>query len=103
MLLNRCQKRPIISPEQIEELIGVPVQMTFPNDYQGVHRALTLGRWVEPNSELGNQFSSSGAHHGGPKRKPPVNGTQAEEERFLEYFSVMPPSLAVAEQKNPAV
>ncbi|MBV8819072.1 MAG: hypothetical protein JO022_11995, partial [Acidobacteriaceae bacterium] len=33
VLLNRCQKRPIITPTQIEELLGVPVQLTFPNDY----------------------------------------------------------------------
>src|SRR5258708_9291278 len=57
VVLNRCQKRPLISPEQVEQLLGVPVTLTFPNDYQGVHRALTFGRWVEPASELGKQFT----------------------------------------------
>lgn len=100
VLLNRCHKRPMITPEQIEELIGVPVQMTFPNDYQGVHRALTFGRWVEANSELGKQFSSLAR----TMIQAPVKGTQAEaKKRFLEYFTVMPPKMALSEQKKPAV
>ena len=56
ILLNRCQKRPMITPQQIEQLLGLPVHMTLPNDYHGVQRALTLGRWVEPTSDLGKQF-----------------------------------------------
>ena len=58
LLLNRCQKRPMITPAQIEELVGVPVYMTFPNDYQGVQRALTVGRWLESSSELGKKFTA---------------------------------------------
>ena len=57
VLLNRCTKRnQVISPEQIENLLGMPVAMTFPNDYHGVHTALTAGRQVEANSELGRHF-----------------------------------------------
>src|SRR5258708_21581187 len=58
VLLNRCQQRPLITPQQIEQLLGVPIYMTFPNDYQGVQRAMTSGRWVESSSELGRQFSA---------------------------------------------
>src|SRR5579862_8144876 len=32
VLLNRCQKRSLITPQQIEQLLGLPVHMTFPND-----------------------------------------------------------------------
>jgi len=56
VLLNRSQKRSIITPAQIEQLLGVPVHMEFPNDYQGVHKALTTGRAVETQTELGKQF-----------------------------------------------
>lgn len=57
VLLNRCTKRnQVISSEQIENLLGMPVAMTFPNDYHGVHTALTAGRQVEANSELGRHF-----------------------------------------------
>jgi hypothetical protein len=30
--------------------------MTFPNDYVGVHKALTAGKQVSPASELGKGF-----------------------------------------------
>lgn len=99
VLLNRCQKRPIITPEQIEELLGIPVQMTFPNDYQGVHRALTFGRGVDPASDLGRQFSIL-AHSmlDQPQRNAPDS-----KKRFIEYFSVSPGRYALAETKKSAV
>src|SRR5262249_48942406 len=56
ILLNRCQKRAIVSPAQVEDLLGQPVLMTFANDYQGVHKAMTAGKAGDPNSELGRQL-----------------------------------------------
>jgi pilus assembly protein CpaE len=53
ILLNRSQKRPQISLEDTEKLLGAPVHMSFPNDYDGVHKALTAGKEVEANSPLG--------------------------------------------------
>jgi pilus assembly protein CpaE len=86
VLLNRCQKRPLISPQQIEQVLGLPVYMTFPNDYQGVQRALTAGRWVEPGSDLGRQFTalahSMFEHKVAPQADP--------KKRFIEFFSVVP-------------
>ncbi|MGD0437301.1 MAG: hypothetical protein ABSB86_12620, partial [Bryobacteraceae bacterium] len=58
ILLNRCQKRPLITPAQIEQLLGLPVYMTCPNDYLGVQRALRAGKWVEENGEVGRQFTA---------------------------------------------
>jgi pilus assembly protein CpaE len=55
ILLNRSQKRDQISLEDMEKLFGMPVQ-TFPNDYLGVHRALTAGTQVDPGSSLGACF-----------------------------------------------
>lgn len=99
VLLNRCQKRPIITPQQIEDLLGLPIQMTFPNDYVGVHRALTLGKGVEAGTELGKQFTLL-AQSMTEKPQAPV----ASKKRFLEYFSVVPPQsqYAVAETKKSA-
>lgn len=56
VLLNRNTKREVISPTQIENLLGLPVAMSFPNDYHGVHKALTAGKQVDPASELGKAF-----------------------------------------------
>lgn len=58
VLLNRSQKRSLITNEQIENLLGVPVSTNLANDYQGVHRALQAGRAVEAASELGKQYTA---------------------------------------------
>ena len=98
VLLNRSQRRPLITPEQIEQLLGVPVTMTFPNDYQGVHRALTFGRWVDPTTELGRQFTLLSQIMLDTRPHPVVQRSK----RFIEFFSVIPGKQAVAEKK-PAV
>lgn len=86
VLVNRCQKRQVISNDQIEQILGLPVQMIFPNDYQGVHKAVTLGRWIDFNSDLGKHvhyFATNlldgrkSSQQAGPAKK-----------KFLEYFSV---------------
>ncbi len=87
VLLNRCQKRSLITPQQIEQLLGLPVHMTFPNDYQGVQRALTEGRWVESHSDLGKQFNTLAQSMLEPKQNA---GAGESKKRFLEFFSVVP-------------
>ena len=100
VLLNRCQKRPLITPQQIEQLLGLPVHMTFPNDYQGVHRALTFGRWIEPTTDLGKQCtllaqSMMGARHA-------AAGADSKK-KFIEYFSIIPGNkIPVVESKKTA-
>ena len=56
ILLNRAQKRHQISIEEMESLFGLPIHTAFPNDYTGVHRALTAGKPVDPGSELGRKY-----------------------------------------------
>ena len=58
ILLNRAQKRSLIPISEIEKVLGMPVFMTFPNDYVGVHKALTAGKQVSPSSELGKGFQA---------------------------------------------
>src|SRR6202451_456386 len=86
VLLNRYPKRSLITPQQIEQLLGVPIYMTFPNDYQGVHRAMTAGRWVEQGSELGRQFTALAAAMLATR---PTAAPEAKK-RFIEFFSVVP-------------
>jgi pilus assembly protein CpaE len=88
VLLNRCQKRSLITPQQIEQLLGLPVHMTFPNDYQGVQRALTEGRWVELDSELGKQFTALAGSMIEIRR--PGGAAAPEKKGLLEFFSVVP-------------
>ena len=56
ILLNRSQKREQISLEEMEKLFGMPIHMTFPNDYAGVHAALTTGKHVNSASPLGSRY-----------------------------------------------
>jgi len=85
VLLNRSHKRSVVSPAQIEDLLGVPVMMNFSNDYQGVHRALQSGRAVDPASELGRQFNTL-ANSILEKKTVTVDSKK----RFTEYFSILP-------------
>ena len=86
VLLNRCPKRSLISPQQIEQLLGVPIYMTFPNDYQGVQRAMTAGSWVDSSCELGRQLTSLAQCMLETKIAP----APEPKKRFIEFFSVVP-------------
>jgi pilus assembly protein CpaE len=99
VLLNRSQKRSLITSEQIQSLLGVPVMMQFPNDYQGVHRALQLGKAVEVTSDLGKQFAVLANIMLERKAPPEVH---QKGKSFVEYFSILPGKYSVGEKK-PAV
>jgi Flp pilus assembly CpaE family ATPase len=96
IVLNRCPKRSIISPQQIEELLGVPIFMTFPNDYQGVQRAMTAGRWVDTSSELGRQFTTLAQSMLDGK----TTSAPEPKKRFIEFFSVTPGKAPVPARKT---
>ncbi|GIU79958.1 MAG: transcriptional regulator [Bryobacteraceae bacterium] len=89
ILLNRHHKKSLVSPSQIEGLLGVPIAFTFQNDYQGVHAALQDGRAVEPNSELGRQFQVLADSILGLKEEDA--GPAPQKKRVAEFFSILPP------------
>ena len=86
ILLNRSQKRTAIEPQQIEDLLGIPVLLTLPNDYQSVSRALTAGKHVDSSSDLGRQFTKLANILFEKKGAPPVEKNR----RFVEYFNLFP-------------
>jgi pilus assembly protein CpaE len=89
VLVNRCQKRQVISNEQIEQILGLPVNMVFPNDYQTVHKALTLGRWIDFNTDLGKNIHQFANGLIEPRIKSGNTGQHAAtKRRFLDFFSV---------------
>jgi pilus assembly protein CpaE len=87
VLLNRNHKRSLVTPAQIESLLGVPVTFSLSNDYHGVHRALQAGRAVEPSSELGKQFAGLAANI---LQKKALASEGDSKKRLVEYFSLMP-------------
>jgi len=58
VLLNRMSDNPAFSPEQIEEVIGRPVDLGFPDDYRTVSDALNAGvpLTTTNNTELAATF-----------------------------------------------
>jgi len=70
ILLNRSQKRGQISIPEMEKLFGMPIYMSFPNDYVGVHAALTAGKHVEAASPLGSRYRELAEGMAGKKPGP---------------------------------
>jgi pilus assembly protein CpaE len=89
LLLNRAQKRGLISSEEVQKAVGVPVAVEIPNDYRGVHKALSDAKPVQPNSELGRCYASLA------RRIASNDAPAAPQSRFVEYFSLVPARFSV--------
>jgi len=98
LVLNRSQKRAPISVSQIEDLLGLPVLASIPNDYQGVSRALTSGKPVDSNSDLGHEFQVLAAAMMERKAvKSPVKAGKS----ISDYLSILPgKSILFADKKS---
>jgi pilus assembly protein CpaE len=93
VLLNRSQKNALIGASQIQQLLGVPVYQEFPNDYRGVHNALTMGKEVEPNSELGKQFRKlANSVIDNPSEEAAAPEKKAKKKGFLSMLGLSPAS-----------
>lgn len=97
LVLNRTQRRAIIGPQEVENLLGHRVELMFPNDYAGVHHALAEGKCVDPATELGRRFRAMA--EGLLAKKPSMAESK---NRFVEYFSLLPArySLSHASKKS---
>lgn len=97
LILNRSQKRAHISVDQIEGLLGLPVLACIQNDYQGVSRALTAGRPVDTNSELGREFQLLAASM---MERKPVKAAPKAGKSISDYLSILPgKSILFADKK----
>ena len=58
LLLNRMSDNPAFAPDQIEEVVGRPVDHSFPSDYRTVSEALNSGvpLTTTNNTELASEF-----------------------------------------------
>lgn len=81
VVLNRVHKKPLFTKSQVEELLGLPVAQTFANDYNAVNKAMTEGKWLDPDSDMGRQFDAFALSL--IERK----NTAKEPRRFLEFLS----------------
>jgi len=98
ILLNRCQKKSVLSPAQIEQLLGLPVQFTFPNEYEEVNRAMAQGTHVEPGSVLGRQCTALA--HFMLDKKVATTEPATTKRKFIEFFNVSPARYSYDTKKN---
>jgi pilus assembly protein CpaE len=85
LLLNRVQKKPPFTVDQVEELVGAEVVASFSNDYFAVSRATTAGAALDPQSNIGQQCTAFAASLG--ERRPPP-AAEKRGKKFLEFFNV---------------
>lgn len=85
ILLTRYTKKSEVTPQQVEEIVGAPVQMTFPNDYARVTEAIREGRVIDTACELGRQCQALGQMMAS-KKAPDAT----KRRRFVEYFTLTP-------------
>ena len=98
LILNRSQKRAPISVKQIEDLLGLPVVATIPNDYQGVSRALTAGKPADSKSELGHEFHRLASQM---MDRQPVKAAAKSGKSITDYLSILPgKSILFADKKG---
>ena len=83
-VLNRYSKKAIFSKQQVEEILGIPVMRTLPNDYQSANRAMTAGTFLDPASELGKMFDEFAGEL--IERRAPAGADNKR--KFLQFFSV---------------
>ena len=65
VLVNRMQRRDELTSQDIEKVFEVPIEFVFPEDRAAAHRALTAGKPIPPNGELGRALRSFGMTHFG--------------------------------------
>jgi len=82
IVLNRAQKKSLLSREQIEDVLQLPVAASFTNDYHRVNAALTAGKAIEANSELGMQLETFAGALLDRKQ------SSGEAKRLTDYFTL---------------
>jgi pilus assembly protein CpaE len=57
LLLNRAPKNADVTLEELEGMLGLPIEMTIPNQYQPLQEAYSEGRLLGPDTNLGRSFT----------------------------------------------
>jgi pilus assembly protein CpaE len=86
LLLNRCTKAQAFTRKEIQELIGLPVEMSFSEDTNSVLESAKNASGVNAKSELARAIKKL-ADTLTPKNPSPA---PPRRQRFVEYFSIVP-------------
>ena len=74
LLVTRMQRRPELTSQDIEKVFGAPLSFVFPEDRNATHRALTAGKPIPPNVELGRALRNFAAANFGEVKKEKKKG-----------------------------
>jgi pilus assembly protein CpaE len=77
LLINRMSRKQELAAQDIEKEFSYPVSHVFPEDHTAAHRALTSGKPIAPNCELGRllrDFSNSAVGSGRDEKKKGMAG-----------------------------
>jgi pilus assembly protein CpaE len=58
VVINRSSKRDGIGGSDMEKIFNCPVHTVFPNDYFSLHRVISLGQALAPDTELGKSLEA---------------------------------------------
>jgi pilus assembly protein CpaE len=58
VILNRTPHRPDVNAEELERILGMPIDIMLPNDYYALYDAFCKGKLLPPGSHLSRQLSS---------------------------------------------
>jgi pilus assembly protein CpaE len=87
LVLNRWHKEAPIHMAGVEEVLGMPIQHTFPEDRGAVHTAVLGGGPIAPGCPLGKEFAKMALALADArslaKAAPPVK-------RMVDYFTLAP-------------
>jgi len=85
-LLNRQSQNDLIDQKSIQQILGAPITMAFPNDYRGVSSAVAEGKGIATKSPLGIQLRKFSYHL--LDRPIPATVEQAKSKEFRSIIDL---------------
>jgi pilus assembly protein CpaE len=58
VILNRTPQRPDVTAEELERILGLPIDTMLPNDYYALYDAFCKGKLLPPGSHLNQRVAS---------------------------------------------
>lgn len=87
IILNRWYKDAPINMAGVEEVLGLPIQYTLPEDRASVHAAVLSGGPIAPGCALGKEFTKMAFTLSDAKT---LNKAAAPVKRMVDYFTLAP-------------
>jgi len=57
VILNRTPQRPDVTAEELERILGLPIDTMLPNDYYALYDAFCKGKLLPPGSHLNQRVA----------------------------------------------